>query len=74
MFIKLEILEDTVTLTGTVHGKRYEWEVILTSPSGEVFKDQTGEREWHTLYNELFESALADARRSRMKLASGGRR
>jgi hypothetical protein len=73
MFVKFEILVGTVTLTGTVHGESGNWSVAVKSGS-ETLSDETAERSWHTLFDELVAEACAKARRNQQRLAAGAMR
>ena len=57
MLLKFEALIGTVTLTGTVSGKRNEWSVTVTTPGGSSKTDETVERDWAPLLNEMLASA-----------------
>lgn len=75
MFMKFEILSGAVTVSGSVSGERGNWAIrVVPSDTGsKVAEDQTTERSWHNLFDEMVAEALADARRQRMALASGAR-
>jgi hypothetical protein len=74
MLMKGEALIGTFTLAFTVSGERGNWTVAVSGPSGETLQDETCERSWHVLFDELLAEACAAARRQRTALASGARR
>ena len=61
MLLKFEALIGTVTLTGTVSGKRGEWAVTITAPGGHTKTDETTERTWFPLFSEMLTAASEDA-------------
>ena len=73
MFMKFEVLAGAVTVAGSVSGERGNWAVRITSGS-ETLEDETCERSWHALFDELVAEACANARRHRQKLATGAAR
>jgi len=60
MLLKFECLIGTVTLTGAVSGKRYEWQVTVSAPGGITRTDETVERHWAPLLDEML-TATHDA-------------
>jgi hypothetical protein len=69
MFMKFEVLTGTVTLSGTVSGKRGDWTVRITSPGGVTTEDQTTERTWFPLWTELVSAASDNEKRKRVPSA-----
>jgi hypothetical protein len=65
MFLKFEALVGTITLTGTVSGKRGEWAVTITAPGGITRSDETVEKDWAPLFNEMLAAAHEAAIRQR---------
>ena len=57
MLIKGEALISTVTLNFSVHGKRNEWTVSVSAPEGASWTDETVERHWAKLLDELLVAA-----------------
>jgi hypothetical protein len=57
MLIKGEALISTVTLNFAVHGKRHEWTVTVTAPGGISKTDETVERHWAPLLDEMLVAA-----------------
>jgi len=57
MLLKFECLVGTVTLNGTVHGKRNAWSITVTAPGGITKTDETVESDWAPLLNEMLASA-----------------
>ena len=57
MFLKFEALIGTVTLKGTVSGKRNEWMISVTSPGGITKTNETVEKDWAPLLNEMLAAA-----------------
>ncbi len=49
MLIRGEALIETITLAFTISGKRGEWAVSITAPSGVVTSDETTEKTWYPL-------------------------
>jgi hypothetical protein len=79
MFLKFEALIGTVTMTGSVSGKRNEWSVSVTGPGGVTKTDETVEKDWSPLLNEMLAAAHDDAICRRFPeraalAASGGKR
>jgi hypothetical protein len=65
MFIRGEALIGTFTFGFTIHGQRGEWKVSVTGPNGLNKSDETVERDWAPLLNELLASAHDAALRRR---------
>lgn len=65
MLLKFEALIGTITLTGSVSGKRGEWCVSITAPGGVVTSDETTERTWFPLFSEMLSAAFENANRRR---------
>ena len=65
MFLKFEALIGTVTLTGSVSGKRNEWTVSITAPGGFTKTDETTEKTWFPLFSEMLAAASEAALRRR---------
>ena len=73
MFIKGEVLNGTHTLGFTISGERGDWKVRITSPGDVTTEDETTERHWFLLFNEMLTKAFDAARRRRAGLeASSG--
>ena len=51
MYMTFSVLVGTVTLTGSVSGKRGEWAVTITAPGGYTRSDETTERTWFPLFS-----------------------
>ena len=66
MLMRFEILEGTITLTGTVSGSRGDWTVSVTAPGNITTEDTTCERTWHPLFTEMTTSAVKLASRRRL--------
>jgi hypothetical protein len=65
MFIKGDCLIGPHTFTFTVHGQRGEWKVTVIGPAGYSKSDETAERQWHSLFNEMLATAYENANRRR---------
>jgi len=72
MLLKFECLISTVTLTGTVSGKRNEWTVCVSGPGGYARTSETVERDWAPLLNEMLANAHDAAIRKRFPERQGG--
>jgi hypothetical protein len=57
MLLKFEALIGTVTLTGSVSGKRGEWAITVNGPGGFTRSDETVEKDWAPLLNEMLAAA-----------------
>ena len=69
MFLRFEVLDGTITLNGTVSGSRGDWKVSVTAPGGIVTEDETTERYWHALFEEMLVTAFKNASRRRFPTA-----
>jgi hypothetical protein len=67
MLIKGEVLISTVTLNFSVHGKRYAWVVSVSGPGGVSKTDETVERHWAPLLDELLVAANDAVLRRRLE-------
>jgi len=65
MFMKFEVLVGTVTVTGTISGKRNEWTVRIEAPGGIVTTDETVELTPYPLLSEMLVAAIDNAKRRR---------
>jgi hypothetical protein len=80
MFLRFEVLDGTITLNGTVSGSRGAWKVSISAPGCVVAEDETTERNWHTLFEEMLATAFKNASRRRfpersaLAAGEGGRR
>jgi hypothetical protein len=63
MFMKFEILSGVTTLTGTVSGSRGDWTVRV--PGNVTKENQTTEKLWLALFNEMVSAAFESANRRR---------
>ena len=54
---KAKSCNGTHTLGFTVSGERGGWTVRITSPGGITIEDETTERHWHLLFNEMLTKA-----------------
>jgi len=64
-FTKFETLVGTVTLTGTISGKPYEWTITVVAPGGIVTTDETTERTPQALWDEMRSAAYRSVMRRR---------
>ena len=65
MFIRGEVLIETITLAFTVSGQRGDWCVTVTAADGIKTEDQTCEREWFPLFSEMLALAFKNASKRR---------
>jgi len=69
-FTKFETLYGTVTLTGSISGKPYEWTVSVTAPGGVVMTEETTERTPYALFDEMRSAAYRNVMRRRFPEAA----
>jgi hypothetical protein len=65
MLIKGEALIQTFTFGFSISGQRNEWRIAITAPGGVTTSDETTEKTWYPLLNEMLSAAFESANRRR---------
>lgn len=71
MYMTFSALVGTVTVSGTISGKKNEWTVSMTAPGGIVTTDETVEAGPYVLFSEMLRAAVENANRRRFPERQG---